>query len=447
MVTVMKTEAIRGDWVGQVIVGRFPLLQWLGGNELSSIFLTEIQGAQPQKAAIRLTVADGTEADALIERWSAANALSHPHLMRLFDSGRCQIGNEQLVYAVTEYAEEKLSEILPERALTTAETREMLEPVLDALAYLHGKGFVHGRLKPSKIMVVNDKVKLSRDNIHAAGKLDKPARALEIHDAPECEGGTISPAADLWSLGVTVVEALTQRTPVWDRAAQSDPVVPESMPQPFAEIAREALRCDPAQRCSLGDVRARLEGTGSKQVLAVKPDRPMPSKIVKPVLIAAALGVVTMIAILSWQSHQTESLPTAADQQSAPATDTPPAPSPAAEKKSFPATKRRGSDGALVKGEVAERVLPNVLPRATASIHGQFNVKVRAAVDAGGAVSDATLDSPGPSKYFAKAALEAARQWKFKAAQVKGQAVASVWVLQFRFTRTGTEVTPVEVSP
>jgi TonB family protein len=91
--------------------------------------------------------------------------------------------------------------------------------------------------------------------------------------------------------------------------------------------------------------------------------------------------------------------------------------------------------------------MPDLLPGAVASIHGQVNVKVRVAVDATGAVSNASLDSPGPSKYFANAALEAARRWRFKAAQARGQAVASVWMLQFQFKQSGTDVMPVEVTP
>ncbi len=69
-----------------------------------------------------------------------------------------------------EYAEEDLSQILPERPLTPGEAREMLDPVLDALSYLHEKGFVHGHFKPSNIMVVDDQVKLSCDNLEVAGR-------------------------------------------------------------------------------------------------------------------------------------------------------------------------------------------------------------------------------------------------------------------------------------
>ena len=51
-----------------------------------------------------------------------------------------------------EATEEDLSQILPQRRLTPEEAREMLGPVLDALSYLHGKGFAHGAIKPANIM-------------------------------------------------------------------------------------------------------------------------------------------------------------------------------------------------------------------------------------------------------------------------------------------------------
>ena len=59
--------------------------------------------------------------------------------------------------------------------------------------------------------------------------------------------------------------------------------------------------------------------------------------------------------------------------------------------------------------------MPDVSTKALASIHGKFVVRVRVTVDAAGNVSDAAFDSEGPSQYFAKAALEAARQMEVPA--------------------------------
>jgi TonB family protein len=100
-----------------------------------------------------------------------------------------------------------------------------------------------------------------------------------------------------------------------------------------------------------------------------------------------------------------------------------------------------------VKGAVAERVLPDVPRSASRTLHGKVEVRIRVTVDPSGDVSNAAFDSPGVSKYFANLALQAARNWRFKSAQIDNQAVSSVWILRFRFRKTGTDVTPVEASP
>jgi outer membrane biosynthesis protein TonB len=50
--------------------------------------------------------------------------------------------------------------------------------------------------------------------------------------------------------------------------------------------------------------------------------------------------------------------------------------------------------------------------------------------------------SAGPSRYFARLAADAARQWRFSAAQRDGQAVASQWTIRFEFVRTGVQAIP-----
>ncbi|MGB0123390.1 MAG: TonB family protein [Silvibacterium sp.] len=447
----MATAPIRSDWVGRVVDGRFTLLQWLGSSGRSDVFLTELQGPRPRKATIKLIPADAGDAHARIAGWAATKDLSDPHLMRLFHAGRCQIDTSVLLYAVMEYAEEVLAEIIPERPLTPGEAEEMLGPILDALSYLHGKGFVHGHLKPSNILDVDNQVKLSGDSLQVAGKPVRHAATLTVYDAPEVADGTISPAADIWSLGVTLVETLTQRPPVWERSANREPVVPGSIPQPFADIAQECLRLDPARRCALSEVKARLGPVLAAPNPAGKTDslKPAteigkgPTRLRVPAFIAAALVLFAVIAFLYLRSHQTRPSPPTATQQAAPE----PVPEPAAPPPQSPVPKTQTSNGLPVKGAVAQRVQPNVPQTASMTIRGTVAVRIRLAVDPGGNVSSATFDSPGPSKYFANLAMQAARNWKFKPPQANGQAVSSTWILRFQFRPTTSEITPVETTP
>jgi len=81
------------------------------------------------------------------------------------------------------------------------------------------------------------------------------------------------------------------------------------------------------------------------------------------------------------------------------------------------------------------------------TIKGTVKVSVRISVDANGKVTDATLDSPGPSKYFSGKSLEAARLWKFKPAQVGGIAAPSTWTLEFQYKQSGINVVPEQTAP
>lgn len=99
-----------------------------------------------------------------------------------------------------------------------------------------------------------------------------------------------------------------------------------------------------------------------------------------------------------------------------------------------------------MKGAVASRATLEVPQSIRDTIQGHVQVRIAVEVDSDGDVANATIDSPGPSRYFANRALEAARDWKFRPAEVDGRAVASKWILQFRFGRDGTTISPTETS-
>ncbi len=251
------TEASK-QWEGQIVEGIFPLRQYLGGSDHSAVFLTEYSEGGQQKAAIKFFPADSSTADSQISSWEFAAQLSHPNLLRLFRGGRCRIDGNDLLYLVMEYAEEDLADILPQRALSPEETRDMLGPVLDALEYLHGKGFVHGDMKPANILATGDHLKLSSDAISRVGESQGASRRVDAYDPPEAISGMLTPASDVWSLGMTLVEVLTQHLPEWQPETNRDPVVPANLPAPFLEIARQCLRLEPQRRVSVVDIAARL---------------------------------------------------------------------------------------------------------------------------------------------------------------------------------------------
>jgi TonB family protein len=240
---------------GQV-VGEFQLLEHLGGSDHSVVFRTERGQSQRQKAAIKFVQADPANAELQLSRWRQAAQLSHPNLIKLYESGRCRLAEMDLLYVVMDFAAENLAEFLPQRALSSAETRDMLEPFLETLAYLHGKGLLHGRIKPGNILAIDDQLKLSSDSVCRAGEAPSVTKP-DVYTAPEFAKGESSQAGDVWALGVTLVEALTQRAPQQAAAASANAgevQVPETLPQPFLDIARHSLQVDPRRRWSVAEV-------------------------------------------------------------------------------------------------------------------------------------------------------------------------------------------------
>ena len=257
------------QYEGQVVNNAFPLQRYLGGSGESAVFLTQLAGPQSSKAVIKL-VPESVSADLQLSLWRRASKLTHPNLLQLFQGGRCRLADMDLLYVVMEYAEEDLSQILPQRALTSSEARDMLGPVLDALSALHTQGLVHSRLKPSNILATADQVKLSTDRVFSAGEFRKSTAKRTAYDAPETATDALTTASDVWSLGVLLIEVLTQRAP--DSQARAPlQFAAESLAQPFRDIARHALEPDPKLRWTISNIAASLNPRAAAAAQSASP--------------------------------------------------------------------------------------------------------------------------------------------------------------------------------
>jgi TonB family protein len=431
-------------WEGKVVDEKFPLRQWLGGSNHSAVFLSEPRNGRSQKIVVKLIPSAGLDEDAQLSRWADAAKLSHPHLIRLFESGRCAIDGTRLLYVVMEYAEENLAEVLPLRPLGPEEAEEMLRPAAEALSALHRSGFVHGRIMPSNIMAVGDQLKLSADGLR---KIWEPSIASSpgAYGAPEVATVGLSTAADVWSLGMTLIAVLTQIEPKPASGEGRQVVVPNSIPQPLRGIASQCLQVDPKLRCTVGEILGQLQPEGatpSKKAFEAHIRREFPKRWLLPAIMIVALLLAVWLGgkALLHKSQVPATATHSADQPGAAETPAPSSPAPFSQKQS-PAQK------AATRGSVLHQVMPEVSRNAQKTITGHLKVSVKVAVDTAGNVTDARFVSPGPSRYFSARALAAARGWKFTPPRVGGQAVTSEWLLRFQFSRASLEVFPAQTKP
>jgi len=476
-------------WTGQTVAEELLLKDYVGGSEYSAAFRAEWRGRSPQTVAIKLVRNDSPEAEIQAKSWQRATKTFHPNLIRLFRTGVCQFGGATYLYGVMEYAEENLAQVISERALTEPEARDMLAPAASALAYLHGKGMVHGRVTPANILAIGDRLKLSTDTLERA---DEPIRHPSPYDPPE---KTTSPAADMWSLGMTLVEALTRRMPAWDPATRSEAALPASLSGVLLDVAGNCLRRNPKQRWTAANVLQRLvPQIGLQQpqrsspvnvlqrlVPQVKLQAPQGSApaLVRKMMLTAIVVVVVLLGVAgvrlfihsspdrgetSLAAVEASLTKPAQSQEAANAVPRvtpaiPPAtlkePSRTAENSSNspassaiatanpPAAAKTlepiSADLSAIPGEsssgIVHKVLPDAPEKALDTIYGTVRVEIKVSVDNSGNNSDATITSPGPSTYFANLALNAARQWKF----APGRGTPADWTIRFEFTRSGAE--------
>ncbi|MEV0714444.1 protein kinase [Asanoa sp. NPDC050611] len=145
--------------------------------------------------------------------------------------------------------------------------------VADALAYLHGRGVVHGDVKPANLLVPADGGRVRVTDFGVARRLGA-GRPTVIHATPEyvapevVAGEPAGPAADVYALGIVLYELLTGRSPyrggqptqVLARHTNCTPVPPPGLPAVVWPLIEDCLAAVPDRRPAAQLLAARLRG-------------------------------------------------------------------------------------------------------------------------------------------------------------------------------------------
>lgn len=401
-------------WEGQIVKGVFPLRRFLGSSDQGAVFLSEYDTGKTSNVAIKVVPAVASQAEARLAHWRAAAALSHPNLVRLFDMGRCQLGGREYLFVVMEYGEQTLAEFLAQRALAADEVRALLLPTLDALAFLHANQLAHAQLKPSNFLVVNDQLKLSSDVIRPFGHRG------------------VSAADDMWSLGMTLVEAFTQRVPSSPDEHYEASSLLANVPAPFANTVRRCLNPDPGARPTAAELQTQYK-SAARESDVPSDDQPH----AHPSLLAIPVVLLAVLAVWIGRNPPSESRVDSPPRAAPASTPTPvpaaakPTAKPAAPKAKPPS---RPEPVATTTSPVVREVRPEVPQDLRDKIQGRILVTVRVLVDGSGDVMAAMTENRGPSRNLADLADRAAREWKFAPSD---KPTTRVWILTFAFTRDG----------
>ena len=230
-----------------LVLGRYRPLRPLGTGGSGSVWLARDEDAD-REVALKVVPREGKAGSRAEREVEAATRLRHPRCLRALALAR----DERHVYVAYPYvAGSTLREALRGGALEDWRAVEAAEQILEALAHAHGKGVVHRDVKPANVMLEQGaevSVRLldfglaqidHADTLTAAG--DVPGTLAYI--APErLDGEEATGAADVWSVGVLLWEALAGRHPFWAISPLETARRVEKGAQPLAELRPDLPR-------------------------------------------------------------------------------------------------------------------------------------------------------------------------------------------------------------
>jgi streptogramin lyase len=177
-----------------------------------------------------------------------AARLEHPSVVPTYDSR--EVDGELLVIMRLIEGGDLRGLIDREGSLPPRRAINLLAQVADALDAAHAAGIVHRDVKPHNILVEGDRAYLSDfglakavDESGAAGSASVVGTA-QYMSPEQWRGDSIGPAADVYSLGCVLYEAITGIAPFQREEAETPP----EMPQGVEESIRRAVAKDPGAR-------------------------------------------------------------------------------------------------------------------------------------------------------------------------------------------------------
>jgi eukaryotic-like serine/threonine-protein kinase len=199
--------------INETLGGHYRLVRLLGRGGMSDVY-EALDARTGLAVAVKvLRSSDPEFVRRLAHEARALESFEHPGLVRLYETGTA--GDQ--TFLVMEYVEGiTLAESLRRSPLATRDTAALGVSLADGLAYVHERGVVHRDVKPSNILIsTNGEVKLGDFGIaqlHDAATLTIAGTMLGTvsYMAPEqLEGTQVGPSADIWSLGIVLLECLT----------------------------------------------------------------------------------------------------------------------------------------------------------------------------------------------------------------------------------------------
>lgn len=256
---------------GTVLNEKYELTEFAGSGGMGAVYRA-LNLINKNIVAVKILqphiVARNPEYAELFEREAKnAQSLEHPHIVKVFDSGK----DDDLSYMVMEWVEgHSVEDVLTQGQLPLDRLTNIFKQICSAVAFAHERNIIHLDLKPGNILLVDhsasgDFVKvidfgLSRVISKESGTTVTKFRGTHQFCSPEQFGGKVSHRSDIYSLGATLYYLLTGVIPFGTSYINAKihpnlelPAIPSvvrqrNLPPALDRVIRKALNKDPASR-------------------------------------------------------------------------------------------------------------------------------------------------------------------------------------------------------
>ena len=261
------TQPLTGGSGARLILDRYRMERRLGAGGFGVVWLAWDEKLE-REVAVKVIPRE-REAGERVEREARAAArLNHPGIVAIYELA----SDEHDVYLVSELVRGRtLAELGQAGAISDRDVARIGAALCDALEHAHARGIIHRDVKPQNVMVVAEPAagagfaKLADFGVAHVASGDPLTRTGDVvgtlaYMAPEqAEGTRVTPAADVYSLALTLYEAWTGTNPVkaanpaatarrLGRPLPSLAGMRRDLPVALCDVVDEALDVDPSYR-------------------------------------------------------------------------------------------------------------------------------------------------------------------------------------------------------
>lgn len=221
------------------IIDRYKLLEEIGRGGMGTVYMA--QQTEPVKRHVALKVINpGMDSREVIARFEAERQalalMDHPNIAHVFDGGTTDRGRPYFVMELVRGL--PITDYCQKHKVTLNDRLQLFVTLCQAVQHAHQKGIIHRDLKPSNVQITHrdglPQVKVIDFGIAKALNHDLTDRTLytqfsqlvgtPLYMSPEQAdriGRDVDTRSDIYSLGVSLYELLTDTTP-FDRGELSE---------------------------------------------------------------------------------------------------------------------------------------------------------------------------------------------------------------------------------